>query len=267
MKKKIVLIWDFDGPIGQVNATLPYKFSHDVMIEELVQVRYALKKLKEFNVKSCFAITGFSAERGMEPFNFPALINDIQEHGHEIASHSWKHEWTPLFSEKQIRLSFQRSKVALEQRQNVIGFVPPHNKPATWVRRGAYSLEDRGLWPLFKMGDLDNVFNLLRSTGYKWMRIAHNPLKYKLGISKRSNTGRIYTYRGLLILENHYTGFDKKVCDIIESSDNEHYIISAHPAMLAKDESKKESSIHFEAFLEQFSNRMDIEFVKPIDLI
>ena len=60
--------------------------------------------------------------------------------------------------------SLKRSKsileAAIEYRQDVVGFVPPHNKPETWIKRGAFSFGDRGLWPFFKMGNLENVFNL-----------------------------------------------------------------------------------------------------------
>jgi len=271
MPKKIIITWDFDGPIGQINATYPYNFRYEDFELEMPMAEYALEKLAEYNLKTCFAITGFSAEKGVLPFNFPDFIAKIQEAGHEIASHNWKHEWVPLFKEDQIEKSFKRSKSALENaingKQEVVGFVPPHNKPATWVRRGAYSLEDRGLWPFFEMGDLENVYLTLKKSGYKWMRIAHNPIKYKFGLGSRSKTGKVYAHNGLLILENHYTGFDKFVRDIIEESSEEYFIISAHPAMLAKEEKKKESKIHFEEFLKTFGNNPDYQFVRPMDLL
>ncbi len=270
-RKKIILIWDYDAPIGQINATVPYNFNNNNFSKEKSNVTYALSKMNEYSVKSCFAITGFSAEVGPPPFNFPEFINEISKKGHEIASHNWKHEWVPLFTENQIRKSFARSKSALESsieyRQDVVGFVPPHNKPATWIKRGAFSFGDRGLWPLFKMGDLGNVFNVLIDLNYKWMRISHNPIKYKIGMVKRSMTGKVYNYKGLLILENHYIGFDKKVQDYILKSNDEYFIISAHPAMLSFEEFKSESSIHFEKFLEIFAMNPEFEFIRPIDLI
>ena len=269
--KKIILIWDYDAPIGQINATFPYNFNNINFNKEKSNVTYALSKMDEYSVKSCFAITGFSAEVGSLPFNFPDFINEISKKGHEIASHSWKHEWVPLFTENQIRKSFARSKSALESsieyRQDVVGFVPPHNVPRTWIRRGAYSLGDRGLWPFFKMGNLENVFNLLINLNYKWIRISHNPIKYKLGLVQRSLTGKIYKYKGLLILENHYTGFDKYVQDYILNSNNEHFIISAHPAQLNRKEIKIENRLNFEKFLEVFANNPEFEFIRPMDLI
>ncbi len=269
--KKIILIWDFDGAIGQVNATYPYNFNYETMLLENSMAKYAVSKMKEYNVKSCFAITGFSAEKGTAPFNFPEFIAEIQSEGHEIASHSWRHEWTPLFKEDQIDKSFRRSKKALEaaieHKQEVVGFVPPHDKPTTWVRRGAYSLGDRGLWPWFKMGDLDNVYKTLKLNEYKWIRIRHNPLKLKLGLGKQEKTGRLYAYKNLLILENHYNGFDKIVQNIIQNSSEEYFVVSAHPAMLAMGAHKIESSNHFEQFLSAFGNNPEYEFVRPMDLL
>ena len=189
-KKKIILIWDFDAPIGQVNSTFPYNYSNNNFDKEQSNIMYALNKLAEYNIKSCFAITGFSAEKGSPPFNFPEFINEISKQGHEIASHNWKHEWIPLFTEDQITKSLKRSKsileAAIEYRQDVVGFVPPHNKPETWIKRGAFSFGDRGLWPFFKMGNLENVFNLLIELQYKWIRISHNPIKYKFGMVKKN---------------------------------------------------------------------------------
>ena len=162
--KKIILIWDFDGPIGQINSSYPYNFNFENIDKELENVKWLLQFLAEKKVKCCFAITGFSAEKGPYPFCFPAFIKEIADQGHEIASHSWKHEWTPIFKENQIDKSLKRSKEALEKatdkENSVIGFVPPHNRPMTWVRRGAFSLGDRGIWPFFKLGDNQNLIKL-----------------------------------------------------------------------------------------------------------
>lgn len=44
-----------------------------------------LELFSKYKVKATFFIVGFIAEK------FPKLINEIQEHGHEIASHSYSH--------------------------------------------------------------------------------------------------------------------------------------------------------------------------------
>ena len=49
--KKIILIWDYDAPIGQINATLPYNFDNNTFNKEKSNVTYALSKLDEYSVK------------------------------------------------------------------------------------------------------------------------------------------------------------------------------------------------------------------------
>ncbi len=259
MKKKIFLIWDLDGGIGQINSTFPYNYNFQNLYRELEGVERTLDLLSPHKIKCTFAVTGFSGEEGIYPYTFPDLIRKIAEEGHEVASHSWRHEWIPLFKKEQIQRSLARSKQTLERviSKPVVGFVPPHNRPMSWLSRGAYSLGDRGLYPFFTMGDMDPVIKLTQQTGYEWIRIVHHPLWSR----KILKTGRIYSYSGLKILENHYTGFDTKVIDYILNSKDETHTISAHPLMLSLKE-KKESWSTFEYFIAQLIQE-DIQFCLP----
>lgn len=271
MKKKILLTWDLDGFIGVVNSTMPYDFNFDYITRELEWVNRALDLLQQHQIKTTFAITGFSAEKGLYPYSFPELIKKIADHGHEVASHSWRHEWVPVFRKKQIDKSLARSKKILEgaigQNYSLSGFVPPHNKPATWIRRGAYSLEDFGLFPFFKMGDVDSLLNLLKKNGYKWARIAHNPFINRLKKKEFTRKQRVYNYKGMVILENHYTGFDERIIRYIEETEQPYFTISAHPAMLDLKGGRPESWEKFEKFINHFANRDDIKFVRPMDIL
>lgn len=269
-EKKIILIWDFDGPIGQINSSYPYNFSFENFETEINNVHYILKKLEEYNIKSCFAITGFSAEEGKYPYVFPELINEIALAGHEIASHSWRHEWTPIFMKKQIEKSLIRSKKSLEKaihnKQNVIGFVPPHNRPMTWLRKGAFSIGDRGIFPFFKMGDNQNLVSLLHETNYKWVRISYQNIFQKFKLLKKNCTGKVYKYSKILILENHYTGFDDKIINHILNTNFPTYTISAHPLMISFL-NKTESKENFENFLKKLTQSdQEIQFVLPSSL-
>lgn len=269
--KKIILIWDFDGPIGQINSSYPYNFNFENFETEINNVKEILSELKRFNIKCCFAITGFSAENGVYPYVFPDLIAEIAEQGHEVASHSWRHEWTPIFKTDQINKSLKRSKMILEKviqkEEAVVGFVPPHNRPMTWWRRGAFSLGDRGLYPWFKMGDNQSLINLLLDNNYKWVRVTYNSVFNKLGIIKKNITGSVIKRNGILIFENHYNGFDEKVIKHILKTNFDTYTVSAHPLMFSF-ENKKESRENFIQFLESllFSNQ-NIEFVLPSNLL
>lgn len=269
--KKIIVIWDFDGPIGQVNSSYPYNFDFENLEKEIENVRWLLTYLEQKDIKCCFAITGLSAEQGHYPFCFPDFINEISAAGHEVASHSWRHEWTPLFKEDQIHKSLKRSKKSLEtavgNQGSVMGFVPPHNRPMSWVRRGAFSLGDRGIWPFFKMGDTENLLNLLKLNNYKWIRVSYKNLFMNFGLQSKNSTGRVLKRNGIMVLENHYTGFDNKVIDHILSTNHPTYTISAHPFMLSL-ENKIESKSNFINFIERLTNSgQPISFILPCELL
>lgn len=269
--KKIILIWDFDGAIGQINSTLPYNFNFKQLAREQDNVRYILDVLDRYHIKSTFAITGFSAEEGIEPYVFPELIHEISARGHEVASHSWRHEWISLFTKQQVSKSLIRSKASLENAMGaggqVIGFVPPHNRPMTWWARGALSIGDRGLFPLFPMGDTSQLIKVLKEAGYKWIRVSYQPMSAKIGLHKSALTGRVLYHKGIMVLENHYTGFDSVVVDHILNSSKETFTVSAHPLML-DFENKAENRGNFGLFLERLTNTdQSIEFVRPCDLL
>lgn len=271
MRKKIILTWDLDGFVGALNSTMPYNYGFGAIARELTCVERSLEFMKSKGVKSTFAITGFSAEEGLYPFNFPELVKEIAMQGHEVASHSWRHEWVPLFSRKQVNKSLARSKqvleAAVEDNFKLTGFVPPHNKPATWLKKGAYSLEDKGLYPLFEMGDVSSLLAVLKENDYKWVRIAHNPFVNRFKKKEFTRMQKVYNHDGVLILENHYTGFDPRIIDYIETKDQPYFTISAHPMMLDFTDGRPESWEHFEKFIAHFANRSDIEFVRPMDIL
>lgn len=270
--KKIILIWDFDGLIGQINATRPYRMVLPETLREVEQVEWLLHFLASHNVKCCFAITGFSAEKdGWHPYNFPELVKRIYDAGHEIASHSWKHEWIPTLNSFQLNGTLRRSKLALERATEVVdsvkGFVPPHNKPSSWIKRGAYSIEDRYLFPFYKYGDLGNVLKDVTLNGYKWMRISYNPLYHRVGIGKTMPAGRVRRHNDLLLVENQYIGFDDYIQQYIEETNLPTYNVSAHPLMLSFLDKRSESKDNFIRFIERFAGREDISFVTPSMLL
>jgi peptidoglycan/xylan/chitin deacetylase (PgdA/CDA1 family) len=252
----VYCIWDFDGPIGQVNASLPYNFNEERFGIEIDNVKFILKKLEEHQIKNIFAITGFTAENSATFFNQRELIKDIHSKGHEIASHSWRHEWLPLFTKEQITRSLRRSKMILEEcigvKDSVTGFVPPHNRPMTWIRKGAYSKGDRGLYPFFWGGDLGNIITALQQEGYKWIRIS-NRAWVNINATQTDAAGKKWYRDKLKVVQNTYTGFDDQAIRYINDSvkQNKDIVISGHP--LAFIFGKSESKDNFLKFLETTS--------------
>jgi len=110
-----MIIWDYDSALGQINSSFPYNFKYDPIYQEIENVEYILRKAAELEIKMTFACLGFAAEKGIPPFNIPDQIKKISDSGHEIASHSWKHEWFPYLTDKQIYKSLERSKYSLEE--------------------------------------------------------------------------------------------------------------------------------------------------------
>ena len=91
MAGKLIIIWDYDSALGQINSTMPYNFDFKHIYEEIENVEYILQNAKEKNIKMTFACLGFAAEESVYPFGNAAQIKKISGEGHEIASHSWRH--------------------------------------------------------------------------------------------------------------------------------------------------------------------------------
>ena len=242
----LLLIWDFDSAIGQVNATFPYNFNEQRIVEESRNVDTLLAMAGEANVRMTFACVGFAAESGVFPYHVPEQIRRIRAAGHEIASHSWRHEWFPFLEREQVRRSLDRSKAALEECLGepgaVRGFVPPFSRPMTWYRKGAISLGDRAFGPLRAAADIGALCRALRVSGYAWCRVAHRSLAQRL--TRRRTRALIRTRAdrcaGIACLPQHYTGFDAPALALIDRAlaTGRSIVINGHPSALTRDGSE-----------------------------
>jgi hypothetical protein len=257
MTAKLMIIWDYDTALGQINSTMPYNFSYKPIYEEIENVDYILDEAQRANIKMTFACLGFAAEDGVFPFNNPSQIKKIHSLGHEIASHSWRHEWFPYINEKQIEKSLERSKFALENclgvKSAVRGFVPPHSRPMSWYSKFSISLGDRGLYPFHKGSDIAYILKILREKNYSWCRVLkrYRPVWDKLmGSRVEEIEFNIWeVHNGIVCVPQHYTGFDdfaqKYLMKAIELK--KAIVIVGHPAGLSRQ--KSESKEHFDRFL------------------
>ncbi len=252
-----MIIWDYDTALGQINSTMPYNFSYKQIYEEVENVEYILSEAQRLNMKMTFACVGFVAEEGVFPFNNPEQIKRIHASGHEIASHSWKHEWFPYLSAAQIQKSLERSKFILEQcigEPNVVkGFVPPHSRPMSWYSKFSLSLGDRGFFPFHKGSDMGSLIGFLKSKDYVWCRVLKNyrPVWDKLLGSRIEEIDfRLWeTQQGVVCVPQHYTGFDDFGKKYLERAIDLHkpVVIVGHPAGLSRQ--KSESKEHFDSFM------------------
>ena len=89
--------------------------------------------MSKFDMKATFFVLGWIAEK------YPKLIRQIQEEGHEIASHSYAHRLVYRQTEKEFREDLKRCKGLLE---DIIG------ERVTGYRAPSYSIVKDSLWAL-----------------------------------------------------------------------------------------------------------------------
>lgn len=263
MPAKLMIIWDYDSALGQINSTMPYNFKYTPIYEEIENVEYILKAGKSIDIKMTFACLGFAGEEGVYPLNNPEQIRKIFYEGHEIASHSWRHEWFPLLMEKQIYKSLERSKYILEQctgkEKSVAGFVPPHSRPMSWYNKFSISFGDRGFYPFHKGSDMNYILKQLSILNYKWCRVLneYKPVWKKIFGNRENdsiNFKKWEIHNGIVCVPQHYTGFDEPAQNYLKNAvqENESLVIVGHPAALSRD--KAESLKNFNKFIEEVKN-------------
>ena len=176
----VLIIWDYDTAIGQVNASYPYNFHEALLQTEIENVDRILELGSTMGLQMTFACVGFAAEPGHFPYHVPEQLRRIRAASHEIASHSWRHEWFPFLEREQVRRSLARSKQALQtclgEADAVKGFVPPFSRPMTWYKKGAISIGDRTLNPFRAAGNIGSLCGELRAAGYSWCRVSYRSL-------------------------------------------------------------------------------------------
>jgi peptidoglycan/xylan/chitin deacetylase (PgdA/CDA1 family) len=259
----LYLIWDFDAAIGQINSSYPYGYFEESIHEEIENVKIILQLASTNKIPMIFAITGFAAEKGTFPFHIPDLIRSIHRNGHEIASHSWKHEWFPFLELEQIVRTLEKSKMILEdcigEKNGVKGFVPPFSRPMSWLKKGAISLSDRAIGPTFKGNDIQKIIPIVKNIGYDWMRVSYRTLFEKLNnLDRPKSLKREWLNEdGIICVPNNYVGFDNKAIDIINLGikNQRDIIISGHPSGLSRNGS--ENIKNFKSFIDFVIKKRD----------
>lgn len=264
----VALIWDYDGAIGQVNSSYPYNFHEESLLREIENVESILNIGRSHDISMTFAITGFTAESGAYPYHFPEQIRSIYSHGHEVASHSWRHEWFPFLQEEQIRRSLARSKKVLEAcigvEGAVRGFVPPFSRPMSWYAKGAVSLGDRVLGPWYRGASLGTLLNYVAGAGYTWCRVAFRPLWRKVFGDRRQVKREAFQEKGLWCIPQHCTGFGERALELLEShiTTRRALFIVAHPLGLTLPHD--ENLLKFKRFVDVLGRYRDEQRVRTV---
>lgn len=268
MPGKLLIIWEIESALGMINSVIPDNFSFDTIYQEIENLDYVITLAETENIQMTFACLGFAAEQGVFPFNIPDIIGKLYAKGHEIASLSWRNEWFPFLTENQVYSSLKRSKQSLETclgfEDKVTGFVFPHNRPISWIKKKHLNFEDRGLYPFHKGSDIGFVLKQMDKLEFKWCRVL---TKYKSFLERiwgnstdeNLNFPKWEMHENILCVPQHYTGFDKPAIDFIKEAvnRNETAVICGHPAHLSID--KNESREHFDRFIDKAVSFRDAE--------
>jgi peptidoglycan/xylan/chitin deacetylase (PgdA/CDA1 family) len=172
---QLILFWDFDAQWGAERSRAPggeksWGGLDFINTEQLLEIH------ARFRIPACFAIVGAAALPGERPRHDPALVRRIVEHGHEVASHSMRHEWLPGLGYEKLIRTLQDSKDALQQATGcpVVSFVPPYNQPFEYLPKGSLSISERKLAGRDRI-DLGRLCRALNETGYRFCRVAYSP--------------------------------------------------------------------------------------------
>lgn len=263
----LLLVWDYDSALGMANTSYPYDWDAANVEREARNVGRILDLADAHSIRMTFACLGFAAEPGPAPFHAPDRIREIAERGHEVASHSWRHEWFPFLEAEQVRRSLARSRRALERLVGegaVRGFVPPFSRPMSWRSRAALSRGDRAR--LGPGGDLGTLVPMVAAAGYSWCRVAWRPLWHRL---RRRDPLLARLDRpwaeldGVTCVPQHYTGFDDGARRLLAEAVRRGapLVVVGHPSGLDRDRS--EHLRHLEAFLREVAERRDRGEVEP----
>ncbi|MFT4523147.1 MAG: hypothetical protein ACI8ZN_002099 [Bacteroidia bacterium] len=240
---KLIVIWDYDTPISRITATKPYKYQFDKCLQEEKNVAKILEVAEEFEAEMTFAVVGYGAEQSVYPFDVRHVIKQIRDKGHEVASHSWKHEWFPYLTKYQIEHTLKRSKLIIEQtigEGHVTGFVPPHDKPYSWLSKFAWSKGDRALYPFHPGADIGYIAGELNRQNYTWYRVRFRSIWNKLvdweGIKLEKRLTRPWIkHKGTICFNATYNGFDERALQLMDQAvkTNAVIVVVGHPAALS----------------------------------
>lgn len=271
MTTRLLLTWDYDSALGMANTSYPYDWDAAKVDQELRNLDAILDLAEQRELPMTFACVGFAAEPGPAPFHVPEKIREIVERGHEVASHSWRHEWFPFLEREQIRRSLARSRLALERcvgEGRVRGFVPPFSRPMSWYAKGALSRGDRA-WGR-PGADLGSLVRMVAAAGYAWCRVSWRPVWRRLrrGDALLARLERPWTvHAGVACIPQHYTGFDEGAERLLDEAVRRSVplVLVGHPAGLSRGRS--ENVRHLESFLDRVDSRRERGEVEPVTVI
>jgi peptidoglycan/xylan/chitin deacetylase (PgdA/CDA1 family) len=176
----LLFFWDYDAQWGADRSRTPGGPKHWGQ-REFENTEWLLDLHRQYNISACFAVVGSVALSGERPYHDMAQIRRIHAAGHEIASHTHRHEWLPGLDQRALLETLRSSKDALEQciGAPVLSFVPPYNQPYDYPAGWSFSLSERREAGRRRI-DLAGLCDALGQTGYRFCRVAYRPIHIRL---------------------------------------------------------------------------------------
>jgi hypothetical protein len=205
-----MFFWDYDTQWGADRSRKgPRNWGH-------LDFKYTDELLDlhaQFGVRACFAVVGAAALPGSHPYHDPAQIRRVHAAGHEVASHSFAHEWLPALDPRALRQTIADSKNALEQciGAPVLSFVPPFNQPFDHLPGWSISVSER-LAAGRNRTTLGRLCEALAESGYRFCRTGYVPIGERIS---RQLGGSLFRPRppediaGVTCVRTGPCGFDK----------------------------------------------------------
>ena len=236
---RLLFFWDYDTQWGADRSRMPGG-PKSWGILEFENTERLLEIHARYQVPACFAVVGSAALPGRRPYHDPAQIRRIHESGHEIASHSHRHDWLPGLGRREVRETLRTSRETLETCLGapVTAFVPPYNQPFDYPARLSISISERrsGSPERLSLGPLCEI---LLETGYRFCRVAYRPglqrFFEKVTSRRLDRPVRPERVRGLICLRlNSAGGFAQRTQELIErcTRTGGYAVVYGHPHSL-----------------------------------
>jgi hypothetical protein len=235
----LLMFWDYDTQWGGDRSRTPggpKSWGH----LEFENTERLLDLHAEYGVPATFAVVGAAALPGDRPYHDPGQIRRIHAAGHEVASHTFHHDWLPGLDRAGLLETLRASKDALEQciGARVDSFVPPYNQPFDFPARLAISLAERREAGR-RRTDLGDLCAALAETGYTFCRVSYRSVPEKLMefISRRrkDEPASVEIIRGIRCVRmNAPGGFNAQAHSVLDlcASKGGIVVVGGHPHSL-----------------------------------
>lgn len=271
----LLLFWDYDTQWGGDRSRMPGG-PKDWGRLEFENTDRLLELHAEYGVPATFAVVGAAALPGERPYHNPDQVRKIHAAGHEVASHSFHHDWLPGLSRAELLETLRASKDALEQciGAPVNSFVPPYNQPFDYPEGMSISIAERREAGHHRTG-LGDLCGALKETGYSFCRISYRTvaekIRYIVTRKQKDAPASVQVIRGIRCTRmNAPGGFNAQAHRVMDlcAAQGGIIVVGGHPHSLHTGNSQDERMlVPFLAHARDLHRRGMLNLSLPRDII